>query len=208
MMACKINPPITKPTHTWIAWQITWISVWRATLRFSTIGENEAFCTSEPSPCALTAPYFSLFAQRKVSKRKRTPTSGFGGCAAKLPSFRCRSGGRLTRAIHGPLSLSPHPCGSSPCATPPLGLLTGTRAPRCLVVFLGAARIDRSHALRGNAAFGSLRPLLVLCCWRLCDAERHGMGSHTERGDHRLRKTFRQRQTPLQEGERNRRGRG
>jgi len=38
--------------------------------------------------------------------------------------------GRLIRAIPGPLSgaaigISPHPCGSSPYAPPPLGLLTG-----------------------------------------------------------------------------------
>jgi hypothetical protein len=115
--------------------------------------------------------------------------------AARLPSLRCRSGGRRTRGIHAPLRLSPHPCGSSPCATPPLGLLTGTWAPRCLMVFLCAARIDRSHALR---------PLRVLRCRRLCDAERHGTGFHAERGNHRLLRTFRQRQTPLQEGERNR----
>ena len=127
---------------------------------------------SQLSPFALTASHFLLFAQEKVTKEKGTPTSGSGGCAARLPSFRCRSGGRRTRGVHAPLRLSPHPCGSSPCATPPLGLLTGTRAPSCLVVFLCAARIDRSHALRGNAAFGALRPPYVLCCWRLCDAER------------------------------------
>jgi len=34
-------------------------------------------------------------------------------------------GGRLTRAILGPLSLSPHPCGSLPYATIPLTLLGG-----------------------------------------------------------------------------------
>ena len=52
--------------------------------------------------------------------------------AARPPSFRCRSGGRLTMAVPGPLSLSLHPCSSSPCATPTLGLLTGTAAPRYL----------------------------------------------------------------------------
>ena len=90
-----------------------------------------------------------MFAQEKVTKEKGTPTSGSGGYAARLPSFRCRSGGQRTRGVHAPLRLSPHPCGSSPCATPPLGLLTGTRAPSCLVVFLCAARIGRCHAARG-----------------------------------------------------------
>ncbi|RAR40279.1 hypothetical protein DP092_02510 [Pseudomonas sp. MDMC224] len=41
--------------------------------------------------------------------------------------------GRLTRAIPGPLSLSPHPCGSLPYATPPLGLLKGTRSRACVI---------------------------------------------------------------------------
>jgi len=35
-----------------------------------------------------------LRAQEKVTKEKGTPTSGSGGYAARLPSFRCRSGGR------------------------------------------------------------------------------------------------------------------
>ncbi len=38
------------------------------------------------------ATHFSLFAQRKVSKRKRPPTSG-PACGG-VPSFRCRFGGR------------------------------------------------------------------------------------------------------------------
>ncbi|TVT64598.1 MAG: hypothetical protein FHK79_19675 [Pseudomonas sp.] len=33
--------------------------------------------------------------------------------------------GWRTRAIHGPLRLSRHPCRSLPCATIPLGLLKG-----------------------------------------------------------------------------------
>ena len=91
----------------------------------------------------------SLHAQRESNQRESAPGIRVWP-AARLPSLRCRSGGRLTRAVPGPLSLSPHPCGSSPCATPPLGLLTGTRAPSCRVVFLCAARIDRRHASHIN----------------------------------------------------------
>ncbi|TCD21147.1 hypothetical protein E0D86_11020 [Pseudomonas sp. IC_126] len=51
------------------------------------------------------------------------PASG-PGCAG-VRSLHRRSRGRLTRAIHGPLSLSPHPCGSLPSATIALTLLKG-----------------------------------------------------------------------------------
>ncbi len=74
------------------------------------------------SPC--TASHFLLSGQEKVTKEKATPGIRVWP-AARFPSlWRC-SGGRLTRAIFGPLSLSPHPCGSSLYATPPLGLLKG-----------------------------------------------------------------------------------
>jgi hypothetical protein len=67
-----------------------------------------------------------FFVCAKKSKQKKAPPASGSRCA-RLPSLRCRSGGRLTRAIPGPLSLSPHPCGSLPYATTPtLGLLTGS----------------------------------------------------------------------------------
>ncbi|RRV58891.1 hypothetical protein EGJ08_13360 [Stutzerimonas stutzeri] len=44
---------------------------------------------------------------------------------ARVRSLHRCSRGRLTRAIHGPLSLSPHPCGSPPCTAIPLTLLKG-----------------------------------------------------------------------------------
>ncbi len=78
----------------------------------------------------LRAPHLSCLPKKGVPK-KGTPTSGFR--CAKLPSLRRRFGGRLTRAIPGPLSLSPHPCGSLPYATPPLGLLKGTRSRACVI---------------------------------------------------------------------------
>ncbi|HAO73806.1 MAG TPA: hypothetical protein DCW62_02100 [Pseudomonas sp.] len=48
-----------------------------------------------------------------------------GSRCARLPSFHRCSGGRRTRAIHGPLRLSRHPCRSLPYATIALGLLKG-----------------------------------------------------------------------------------
>ena len=82
-----------------------------------------------PLPCVLNvwvAPLTGatpfLLAQERCANEGH-PAYGFR--FAQLPSLRCCSGVRLTWAIPGPLSLSPHPCGSSPCATPPLGLLTG-----------------------------------------------------------------------------------
>ncbi|TBU95461.1 hypothetical protein DNK34_15840 [Pseudomonas dryadis] len=64
-----------------------------------------------------------MLAQEKVSKKKGTPASG--SRCARLPSLHRRSGGRRTWAIHGPLRLSPLPCGSSPCTAISLGLLKG-----------------------------------------------------------------------------------
>ena len=61
---------------------------------------------NDTSLFAFTASHFLLRAQEKVTKEKGTPAYGFGGFATKLPSFRCRSEGRHTRAIHGPLYLS------------------------------------------------------------------------------------------------------
>src|SRR5690606_2860481 len=41
--------------------------------------------------------------QREVTKRKHAPTSGSDRLRAiRLPSLRCRSGGRQRRAVHGP----------------------------------------------------------------------------------------------------------
>ena len=43
----------------------------------------------------------------------------------RVPSLHHCSRGRRTRAVPGPLRLSPHPCGSLPSTTIPLGLLMG-----------------------------------------------------------------------------------
>ena len=77
-----------------------------------------------PTGFALHGESLSLVWPRESNQREGHPGIRVWP-AARLPSLRRCSGGRLTRAILGPLSLSPHPCGSSPYATPPLGLLTG-----------------------------------------------------------------------------------
>ena len=77
-----------------------------------------------PTGFALHGESLSLVWPRESNQREGHPDIRVWP-AARLPSLRRCSGGRLTRAILGPLSLSPHPCGSSPYATPPLGLLTG-----------------------------------------------------------------------------------
>jgi len=58
------------------------------------------------------------------SNQKVLPLASGSRCA-RLPSFHHCSRGRRTRAIPGPLRLSPHPCGSLPSTTIPLGLLNG-----------------------------------------------------------------------------------
>ena len=79
-----------------------------------------------PTGFALHGESLSLVWPRESNQREGHPDIRVWP-PARLPSLRRCSGGRLTRAILGPLSLSPHPCGSSPYATPPLGLLTGNR---------------------------------------------------------------------------------
>jgi len=66
-----------------------------------------------------------FFARAKKSKQKKARPYIRPCATRRVRSLHRRSRGRLTRAIHGPLSLSPHPCGSPPCATIPLSLLKG-----------------------------------------------------------------------------------
>jgi hypothetical protein len=56
----------------------------------------------------------------------------------RVPSLHHCSRGRRTRAVPGPLRLSPHPCGSLPSTTIPLGLLMGRLASSVRLVFLEA----------------------------------------------------------------------
>ena len=66
-----------------------------------------------------------FFARAKKRKQKKARPYIRPYATRRVRSLHRRSRGRLTRAIHGPLSLSPHPCGSPPCATIPLSLLKG-----------------------------------------------------------------------------------
>jgi len=66
-----------------------------------------------------------FFARAKKSKQKKARPYIRPCATRRVRSLHRRSRGRLTRAIHGPLSLSPHPCDSPPCATIPLSLLKG-----------------------------------------------------------------------------------
>src|SRR3990167_8993377 len=64
------------------------------------------------------------FGRRPKSKQKVLPLASGSRCA-RLPSLHHCSRGRRTRAVPGPLRLSPHPCGSLPSTTIPFGLLNG-----------------------------------------------------------------------------------
>ncbi len=82
-----------------------------------------------------------MFAQEKVTKEKGTPTSGSGLRPDFPPSGAAP--GAVTMGRPCPIVPRSASCLASPCATPPLGLLTGTRAPRCLVVRRGTSRLCR-----------------------------------------------------------------
>ena len=98
-------------------------------------------------------------------------------CASlRVRSLHRRSEGRLTRAIPGPLSLSPHPCGSPLYATIPLTLLKGRLA-------LPESPVSGSHALRGNPSCDAPRHRAAGCTKYAMDAERRGLHSHAERGN-------------------------
>ncbi len=93
-----------------------------------------------------------FFAHAKKSKQKKARPC-IRPCATRwVRSLHRRFRGRLTRAIHGPLSgdasvLSPHPCGSSPYATSPLSLLTGNR------VLPASPRMDKRTPVRRSVGW-------------------------------------------------------
>ena len=116
----------------------------RETVGFLPECRRSALSSARATGCASHGALLSLHAQRKVSKKAR-PASGPALRAGSFTPSQLQ--GRLTRAIHGPLSLSPHPCGSSPYATIPLTLLTGNR------VLPASPRMDKRTPVRRNVGW-------------------------------------------------------
>jgi len=98
-------------------------------------------CPLHPAPAA--PGFVTCFARPSGQPAAVTPL--------RSVSLHRRSRGRLTRAIHGPLSLSPHPCGSTPYATIPLTLLMGRlESPDSLCIEQKAIILDL-HDLPGDS---------------------------------------------------------
>ena len=129
------------------------------------------------SGCALHGASLSLVWPRESNQREGHPDIRVSLRETALPPVPLRGPSR--RDVPVPSFLARRPCLASPCATPPLGLLTGTAArpnlPR-LACYRTTTSLDHAHAPRGHAATDAPR---------LRDAERPWMGSHAERGNHR-----------------------
>ncbi len=99
-------------------------------------------------------------------------------CAARrVRSLHRCSRGRLTRAVPGPLSLSPHPCGSLPYATVPLTLLKGAVGVACGFVQKGhATDTSRSFKRLGLRSPSGGRVEVLRRGTRGMDAERGAKG--------------------------------
>ena len=87
---------------------------------------DAALSSARPKGCALHGASL-FFARAKKSKQKKARPCIRPCAARRVRSLHRCSRGRLTRAIPGPLSLSPHPCGSTPYAAIPLTLLKGNQ---------------------------------------------------------------------------------
>ena len=76
----------------------------------------------------LTGIWVSLLQRVTLQKRQSNQSAfapSYGLRCAQVPSLRSCSVGPPPRAIHGPSRLSRHPCRSTHCAEPPLGLPGG-----------------------------------------------------------------------------------
>ena len=118
----------------------------------------------------------SLFSVAKKVTKNACPY--IRPCAARrVRSLHRCSRGRLTRAVLGPLSLSPHPCGSLPYATVPLTLLKGAVGVACGFVQKGhATDTSRSFKRLGLRSPSGGRVEVLRRGTRGMDAERGAKG--------------------------------
>ena len=116
------------------SWRTVFTEPMRRNLGRETVGflhecRRSALSSARATGCASHGALL-FFARAKKSKQKKARPCIRPCATRRVRSLHRRSRGRLSRAIHGPLSggasvLSPHPCGSSPYATIPLTLLKG-----------------------------------------------------------------------------------
>ncbi len=118
----------------------------RETVGFLPECRRSALSSARATGCASHGALL-FFARAKKSKQKKARPCIRPCATRRVRSLHRSSRGRLTRAIHGPLSLSPHPCGSSPYATIPLTLLTGNR------VLPASPRMDKRTPVRRNVGW-------------------------------------------------------
>jgi hypothetical protein len=138
------------------SWRTVFTEPTRRNLGRETVGflpecRRSALSSARATGCASHGALL-FFARAKKSKQKKARPCIRPCATRRVRSLHRRSRGRLTRAIHGPLSgdasvLSPHPCGSSPYATIPLTLLTGNR------VLPASPRMDKRPPVRRNVGW-------------------------------------------------------
>ena len=133
------------------SWRTVFTEPMRKNLGRETVGFlpecRSAALSSARAPGCASHGALLFFARAKKSKQKKARPCIRPCATRRVRSLHRRSRGRLTRAIHGPLSLSPHPCGSSPYATIPLTLLKGNRVlPAC-------PRMDKRTPVRCNVGW-------------------------------------------------------
>ncbi len=120
----------------------------RETVGFLPECRRSALSSARATGCASHGALL-FFARAKKSKQKKARPCIRPCATRRVRSLHRSSRGRLTRTIHGPLSLSPHPCGSSPYATIPLTLLKGDR------VLPASPRMDKRTSVRRDVGWKS-----------------------------------------------------
>ena len=138
------------------SWRTVFTEPTRRNLGRETVGflpecRRSALSSARATGCASHGALL-FFAHAKKSKQKKARPCIRPCATRRVRSLPRRFRGRLTRAIHGPLSgdasvLLPHPCGSSPYATSPLSLLTGNR------VLPASPRMDKRTPVRRNVGW-------------------------------------------------------